>query len=44
MLNQVQAPSETQTNQYGFYAIPKAVEPKRKYREPEDEYSEEDED
>ena len=29
MINQVDQPS----NQYGFYAVPKALEPKKKYRE-----------
>ncbi len=30
---------ETSANQYGFYAVPKAVEPKKKYRdEQEDEF------
>ena len=30
---------ESNANQYGFYAVPKAVEPKKKYRdEYEDEY------
>jgi hypothetical protein len=36
--------SQTETtgpNQYGFYAVPKALEPKKKYRENiDDEYSE----
>lgn len=29
--------SDQASNQYGFYAIPKAVEPKKKYRETYDE-------
>ncbi len=33
----------TGANQYGFYAVPKALEPKTKYREnyDEDEYTDE---
>ena len=34
--------SDQASNQYGFYAVPKALEPKRKYREEyedENEYS-----
>lgn len=29
MINQ----SEQSSNQYGFYAVPKALEPRKKYRE-----------
>ena len=40
--------SQTETagaNQYGFYAVPKALEPKKKYRDNEDdEYEENDDD
>ena len=35
--------SEVQTNQYGFYAIPKAVEPKKKYRETNKDFESEEE-
>lgn len=38
--------SQTETagggNQYGFYAVPKALEPKKKYRDNEDEEYEDD--
>lgn len=37
--------SQTETagaNQYGFYAVPKAMEPRKKYRD-EDEYEDEEE-
>ena len=37
--------SQTETaggaGQYGFYAVPKAVEPKKKYRDVENEYEDE---
>ena len=33
MMNQ----GEGASNQYGFYAVPKALEPKKKYRETYDE-------
>lgn len=39
--------SQTETGggagQYGFYAVPKAVEPKKKYRDVDNEYEDEEE-
>lgn len=31
---------ESNSNQYGFYAVPKALEPKKKYRESFEDYDE----